>query len=358
MTQTAQAQKLTLTIDGRSVEAKAGQTVLEACKSAGIHIPTLCNDPRLQPYGACRLCIVEIEGVRGYPTSCTTRVSEGMNVTTMSDALFELRKTVVELLLSDHKVECLTCESAGACGLQNVAYEHGITKTPFTGAKHKAEVAETNPMIDRDLEKCIMCGRCVRICAEVQGPTVYGYTGRGFDAVPNTPFSVPMLENLCEACGQCVSTCPTGALTNRKSQGTGRSWEKTFTDTTCPYCAVGCTITLEAKDGKLVGASAPLNRGVNKGNLCVKGRYGYDFVNAPDRLTTPLIRKDGELAEASWGEALDLVESKLRSIRDEYGPQSIGGRGGARSTNEDGYLFQKFFRAAIGTNNVDNSARL
>jgi predicted molibdopterin-dependent oxidoreductase YjgC len=358
MTQTTQTEKVTLSIDGTAVEAKPGQTVLEACKNAGIHIPTLCNDPRLEPYGACRLCIVEIEGVRGYPTSCTTRVSEGMKVTTQSDALFELRKTVVELLLSDHKVECLTCESAGACGLQNVAYEHGITASPFVGDRHTVDLVETNPMIDRDLEKCIMCGRCVRICTEVEGPSVYDYTGRGFDSVPNTPFGVPMLENGCEVCGQCVSTCPTGALTARKSQGRGRSWERTYTDTTCSYCAVGCTITLEARDGKLVGASAPAGKGVNKGNLCVKGRYGYDYVNSPDRLTTPLIRRDGELVEASWDEALDLVADKLRTIRDEFGPDSIGGRGAARATNEDNYLFQKFMRAAIGTNNVDNSARL
>jgi predicted molibdopterin-dependent oxidoreductase YjgC len=358
MTATSDKKTVTLQVDGRAVEAKPGQTVLEACRAAGIHIPTLCADPRLAPYGACRLCIVQVEGMRGYPTSCTTLATEGMAVTTQNDALFELRKTVVELLLSDHKLDCLTCENAGACGLQDVAYEHGVSKSRFEGEKHVVTVADNNPAIIRDLEKCIMCGRCVRICEQVEGPAVYGFTGRGFNALPNTPFGVPMLENGCEVCGQCVSTCPTGALRPRKSEGKGRTWEKTYTDTTCSYCAVGCTITLEAKDGVLVGASAPLDKGVNKGNLCVKGRYGYEFVNHPDRLTTPLIRRDGKLEPASWDEALDYVAQRFTEIRDEYGPDSIGGRGACRSTNEENYLLQKFMRAAIGTNNIDNSARL
>ncbi len=358
MSKTTKTDTVTIMVDGLALEAKAGQTVLEACRNADIHVPTLCADPRLAPYGACRLCIVEIEGVRGYPTSCTTVVSDGMNVTTRSEALFDLRKTVVELLLSDHKMDCLTCESAGACALQDVAYEHGVKSSPFVGEKHKVDVTENNPAIIRDLEKCIMCGRCVRICEQVEGPSVYGFTGRGFDSLPNTPFGVQMLENGCETCGQCVSTCPTGALRPRMSEGKGRTWEKTYTDTTCSYCAVGCTITLEAKDGKLVGASAPLGKGVNNGNLCVKGRYGYDYVNHPDRLTTPLIRRDGKLEPASWDEALDYVADRLREIRDEHGPDAIGGRGACRSTNEENYLLQKFIRAAIGTNNIDNSARL
>jgi predicted molibdopterin-dependent oxidoreductase YjgC len=349
---------LTLTVDGRAVPAREGQTVLEACRAADIHIPTLCHDPRLEPYGGCRLCIVEIEGLRGFPTSCTVRATDGMAVTTKSDALFDLRRTVVELLLSDHKVDCLTCESAGGCALQDVAYEHGVSATPFAGERHAVDIEDDHPLIIRDLEKCISCARCVRICREVQGDNVYGNTGRGFDSLPNTPFGVPLLENGCVSCGQCVSACPTGALTARKGASRGRAWERTYTDTTCSYCAVGCTLTLEAKDGVLVGAGAPVGKGVNNGNLCVKGRFGYDFVNHPDRLTTPLIRKDGELVPASWDEALDLVAKRLTAIRDEHGPESIGGRGAARSTNEDGYLFQKFLRAAIGTNNVDNSARL
>jgi len=346
------------TIDGRAVEGKSGSTVLEVCRGAGIQIPTLCHDPRLAPYGACRMCVVQIEGMRGFPTSCTTLLTEGMVVTTQSDALFELRKTIVELLLSDHNIECMSCDSNGRCGLQDAAYQHEISTPAFVGEKHIAQLEDHNPLIERDLSKCISCGRCVRICHEVQGCDVYGFTQRGFDSVPNTPFGVDLTEADCEFCGQCVSTCPTGALTSKKSRFKGRPWERTYTDTTCSYCAVGCTITLEAKDGVLVGASAPVGKGVNNGNLCVKGRFGYDFVNHPDRLTQPLIRKDGELVEASWDEALDLVLTKFTEIRDTHGPDSIGGRGAARCTNEDNYLFQKFIRAVVGTNNVDNSARL
>jgi predicted molibdopterin-dependent oxidoreductase YjgC len=358
VTKAAETQTLTITVDGREIAARPGQTVLEACRAAGVHIPTLCHDPRLEPYGGCRLCVVEVEGMRGYPTSCTTKVADGMSVTTQSDALFELRKTVVELLLSDHRIECLTCESNGECGLQDVAYEHGISMASISGEKHAVELNDDNPLIERDYTKCIMCGRCVRICHEVQGCDVYGFVKRGFDALPNTPFGAELTNANCEFCGQCVSTCPTGALTPRKSRFRGRSWERTETETTCSYCAVGCTLTLQARDGVLIGASAPVGKGVNNGNLCVKGRFGYDFVNHPDRLTTPLVRKDGELVPASWDEALDLVANRMREIRDEFGPNAIGGRGAARSTNEDNYLFQKFFRAAIGTNNVDNSARL
>jgi predicted molibdopterin-dependent oxidoreductase YjgC len=356
--ETAVTTKVTLTIDGRELEAECDSTVLEVCRGAGIHIPTLCHDPRLEPYGACRMCIVQIEGMRGFPTSCTTVVSEGMVVTTQSDELFEMRKTIVELLLSDHNIECMSCDSNGRCGLQDVAYEHNIVTPRFTGQKHVADVDDHNPLIDRDLTKCISCGRCVRICHEVQCCDVYSYTRRGFDSVPNTPFGVDLTQANCEFCGQCVSTCPTGALTRKRSHFRGRAWERVWTETTCSYCAVGCTLTLESKDGVLVGASAPIGKGVNNGNLCVKGRFGYEFVNHPDRLTTPLIRKDGELVEASWDEALTLVLDRLTAIRDEYGPDSIGGRGAARCTNEDNYLFQKFIRAVIGTNNVDNSARL
>jgi predicted molibdopterin-dependent oxidoreductase YjgC len=349
---------VTLEIDGCSLEADEGQTVLEVCRNARIHIPTICHDPRLEPYGACRLCIVEIEGMRGYPTSCTTLVTEGMVVRTQTDALKEMRKTIVELLLSDHNIECMSCDSNGACGLQDAAYEFQIKTPAFGGAKHASDVEDHNPLIERDLSKCVQCGRCVRICHEVQGCDVYSFTGRGFNSVPNTPFGVDLTEADCEFCGQCVSSCPTGALTSKKSRFKGRTWERTYTDTTCSYCAVGCTITLESKDGEIVGASAPIGKGVNNGNLCVKGRFGYDFVNHPDRLTQPLIKKDGEFVEASWDEALDLVHRKFTELRDKYGPDSLGGRGASRCTNEDNYLFQKYFRAHIGTNNIDNSARL
>jgi len=353
---------ITLTIDGRAVSARPGMRVLEVCREAGIHIPTLCHDPRLEPYGGCRLCIVEIEGLRGYPTACTTMATDGMNVTTMSDTLFDLRRTVVELLLSDHKIECLTCESGGKCGLQDVAYEHNIEMTALAslrGDKHFVELVDENPLIERDLEKCISCGRCTRICHEVQGCDVYQATGRGFDSLPNTPFGVSLLHAGCEFCGQCVSTCPTGALTDRPSRFKGRPWEVTWTETTCGYCGVGCTVEYATKDGQVVGSRAPLDKAPNYGNLCGKGRYGWSFAQHPDRLTTPLVRgEDGEFAPTTWDEAIALIAEKLGGVRDEFGPDAVAGLASAKCTNEENYLFQKFLRTAVGTHNIDHCARL
>lgn len=349
---------VTFTVDGRTLSAPRGATVLEACRDAGIHIPTLCHDPRLEPYGGCRLCVVEIEGMRGYPTSCTTVVSEGMVVTTDNETIHDLRSTVVQLLLSDHNVECLTCEANGVCGLQDAAYELGIEVSRFEGVKHVSDVIPENPLISRDLGKCISCGRCVRICHEVQGCDVWGYTKRGFDHVPDTPFGVSMLDNGCEFCGQCVSACPTGALIDKQSRFLGRHWEVTWTETTCGYCGVGCTIEFASKGGRIVGARAPLDRGPNHGNLCAKGRYGWSFAQHADRLTTPLVRRDGELVEATWDEALSLVAKKLAAIRDEHGSDAVAGLASAKCTNEENYLFQKLMRAGLGTHNIDHCARL
>lgn len=358
MSRATDTRALTLTVDGRSVLAGEGQTVLEACRAAGVHIPTLCHDPRLKPYGACRMCVVEIEGMRGYPTSCTVEAAEGMVVVTQSDTLRELRSTVVELLLSDHRVECLTCEKNGGCALQDVAYELGIEVSRFSGEKHVSELEDANPLIERDLTKCISCGRCVRICNEVQGCDVLSYTKRGFDSVPMTPFALPLSESGCEFCGQCVSTCPVGALTDRQSRFAGRPWEVSEVRSICGYCGVGCTVDYRVHRGRIVGASAPVGVGVNNGNLCAKGRYGYGFTQHPDRLTTPLVRRDGELVPVSWDEAIAAVAVGLAKTRDEAGAQAVGGLASAKCTNEENYLFQKLLRAGIGTNNIDHCARL
>ncbi len=347
-----------LTIDGEPIQAAPGGTVLDACRAAGIHVPTLCHDPRLEPYGACRLCVVEVEGMRGYPAACTTRVADGMVITTENEVLRGLRRTVVELLLSDHKLDCLTCDNAGACALQDVAYELGVSESPFEGERHRAAALDENPLIDRDYDKCISCGRCVRICEEVQGCSVYSSTFRGFDMLPDTPFSASLLDAGCEFCGQCVSTCPVGALSNRGQRFTGRVWELQSTETTCGYCGVGCTVTFAHKDGVITGASAPLDRGVNRGNLCAKGRYGHGFVAHPDRLTTPLLRRDGKLEPASWDEAIAAVAEGIRGVVEEKGPDAIVGLASAKCTNEENYAFQKMIRAGVGTNNVDHCARL
>lgn len=349
---------MTIVVDGRKVSASQGQTVLDVCRAAGIRVPALCHDPRLKPYGACRLCIVKIDGEPGYPTSCSTEVRDGMVVHTATPEVLAIRRTIVELLLSDHTMDCLACESAGACGLQNAAYELQVTSSPFDGERHSYQLEDLNPLIARDPSKCIRCGRCVRICKEVQGCYVFDWAWRGFDALPTTAFDRFLSDTQCEFCGQCVSTCPTGALANKMSRFQGRKWERRKTDTICGYCGVGCTLTVETKDDRVVGVSAPLERGVNRGNLCIKGRYGFDFVDHPDRLKTPLIRRGGELVPVTWEEALDEVVRRLTEIRDTSGPHAIAGLASAKCTNEENYLFQKLLRAGLGTNSVDNCARL
>jgi predicted molibdopterin-dependent oxidoreductase YjgC len=347
-----------IVVDGRPLDAREGQTVLEVCREHGVHVPSLCHDTRLEPWGACRLCVVEIEGVRGFPTSCTTPAADGMVVATKSQDLDRLRRTVVELLLSDHKLDCVTCDRTGTCALQDIAYEMGIDDSPFEGEPHAVGHSDPNPLIERDYRRCIQCGRCVRICAEVQGNDVYGFVNRGFDMLPDTPYERSLLHAGCEFCGQCVSTCPVGALMDRTSRFKGRPWELETVETTCGYCGVGCTVRYRVKDGVIVGADAPLERGVNGGNLCAKGRYGYSFASHPDRLTTPLIREGGELVPASWEKAIERVARGLSKAADEHGPDSVAGLASAKCTNEDNYLFQKFMRAVIGTHNVDHCARL
>jgi predicted molibdopterin-dependent oxidoreductase YjgC len=350
--------EISLTIDGLAVRATAGHSVLDACRAAGIRVPTLCHDPRLEPFGGCRLCIVGIEGIRGFPTACTTLAADGMVVTTDSEEIRALRRTVVELLLSDHNVDCLTCDASGSCALQDLAYEFGVDGSRLAGDFHACGPAYADPLISRDPSKCIACGKCVRICEEVQGVNVYGYQGRGFDVLPQPPYDCSLSEAGCEFCGQCVSACPVGAITDRASGNRGRSWETTAVRSICGYCGVGCTIDYQVKDGTIVGASAPLGVGVNRGNLCAKGRYGWRFTHHPDRLTDPLVRKNGQLVAVTWDEAIALVAQRLGAIIAENGPDAVAGLASAKCTNEENYLFQKFMRGVIGTNNLDHCARL
>jgi formate dehydrogenase alpha subunit len=282
-----------------------------------------------------------------------------MVVRTKSDNLINLRRMALELLLSDHELRCLSCDSAGACALQNIAYEFGIEESPYEGERHRVwEGTDENQLIERDYTKCISCGRCIRICHEVQGCNVYSYTDRGFEAIPNTPYAASLQNSGCEFCGQCVSTCPVGALADKRSRYQGRRWETEAVESTCGYCGVGCTIDFRVKDGRVVGAEAPLDRGVNRGNLCAKGRYGWSFTHHPDRLTSPLVRRDGELTPASWEEAIELIAERLDDVAMDHGPNAIAGLASAKCTNEENYLFQKLLRAGFGTHNIDHCARL
>ena len=366
--------EIRLTIDGQEVKAKPGMTVLEAAQSADIYIPTLCADPDLKPYGGCRLCIVEIEKLRGFPTSCTTPVTEGMVVKTNTDAVNEVRRTVVELLLSDHPSECLICHRRERCGpfdicLRNVAVtercvtcaknEHcelqdivdylGITELPFKHTERSYPVDTSNPFFYRDLAKCVLCGKCVRVCDEVLGVGAVAVINRGFGSKVATFGDKPIIDSNCVSCGECVARCPVGALMPKVTERPTKE-----VATTCTYCGVGCGLYLGVRDGKVMSVRGKREDTVNNGFLCVKGRFGFDFIHHQDRLKSPLIKKNGKFVEASWDEALELVATKLGG----YKPDELAVISSAKCTNEDNYVAQKFARAVLGTNNVDHCARL
>ncbi|MGB9757670.1 MAG: formate dehydrogenase subunit alpha [Candidatus Bipolaricaulaceae bacterium] len=344
-----------LKIDGKEVEVPQGTTILQAAAAAGIEIPHLCYHPGLSPAGICRLCLVEAGGK--LLTACYHLAEEGMEVFTNTERLKNLRRLNLELILSDHPQDCLTCEKNGACELQRYAYEFGLVENRFVGEGHerrKLLPREDNPFIRYEPEKCILCGRCVRACQEIQGRGVWDWAFRGFSTRVTTGLERPLGEVNCEFCGQCVAVCPTGALTEKARRFQGREWELKRVETVCPFCGCGCPITLHVRGNRLIRVSG----GYQGFRLCVKGRFGLSFVHREDRLTKPLIRKGQGFREASWEEALELVAERLLEIRRRYGPDSIGALASAKCTNEENYLFQKMVRAALGTNNVDHCARL
>lgn len=347
-----------LTIDGIELLAPAGITVLEAAQQAGITIPTLCYEPELTKPGSCRICVVEIVGMRNLPISCATVVAEGMVVHTNTDQVREARKTIIELLVANHPLDCMTCDKNGACTLQDLAYQYGVGEVSFSGAKNQYKKDSDNALIERDMNKCILCGKCVRGCSEIPGKDIFDFAHRGFFTKVTTACDQPLDKSQCVFCGTCVALCPTGALLPKQMKGKGRPWEVEKVLTTCPYCGTGCNFYLVVKAGQVIGVESTPEAEVNGHALCVKGRFGYEFIHHRERLKKPLVRKEGQLVETSWEEALEVVAQSLSSVKERFGADAIAGLSSARCTTEENYLMNKFMRGVIGTNNIDHCARL
>lgn len=347
---------LNVTIDGKVVSVEKGTTILKACESLGIEIPTLCNLKHLNPEGSCRMCVVEVKGIKNLQVSCATPCADGMEITTMNDRIRNFRHMLIELMLANHNTDCFACSANGECKLYQYAMDYGVEKTRFKKTKILGQIDDSNEFFNYDPSKCILCRRCVRVCTNLQSNRTLSLKGRGVQTAISIPFDELFKDSNCVSCGNCVSVCPTGALTTKASKKY-RAWEVTRTRTTCPYCGVGCQFDLLVKDDKVVGVE-PADGPANHGLLCVKGKFAFNFINHPDRLTTPLIRKEGVLTPASWDEALDYVADGIKRIRAESGPDAIAGFSSSRTTNEDNYAFMKLMRTGVGTNNVDNCARV
>jgi predicted molibdopterin-dependent oxidoreductase YjgC len=349
---------LQLTIDDKAVSFLEGQTVLDVARDNGIYLPSLCWHPKTGAASRCRVCVVEIEGMRGLQTSCSVQARNGMIVRTDTESARSTRRTLVENLLSNGHHDCLTCEATGRCELQDAAYRLGIREYEVI-PEPRRPLDDSAPMIVMDPNRCILCGRCVAGCQYHVVNEVLTVAERGYSSHIVCDSAVAMADSGCVQCGECVQLCPTGAIIEKKSMGLGRDWELDRVATTCPYCGVGCQLTLhvDRRANRIVRVSGREGVAPNYGMLCVKGRFAYDFPSSPKRLTHPLLRKNGRHTEVSWQEALDYTARRLAELTARHGPDSFAAIGCARTTNENNYALQKFTRAVIGTNNIDHCAR-
>jgi len=346
-----------ITINDQEVIFTQGETILQVAQRYGMYIPTFCHLKGATPTGACRICLVEVQGARNLVASCAAPAAHNMVVRTDTQRVIRARRLNLELLLASGHHYCVTCEADGDCLLQELAYTYRIETVRFPESPTRYPT-EINALITRDFSRCVLCGRCVQACNDVQVNRAisYGYRGAGSKIV--TTGDRPYANSDCVFCGECVQVCPVGALIPTQSRFKGKPWEFRKVRTTCPYCGVGCQMYLHVKDNQVVKVTGVPDVGPNYGSLCVKGRFGTDFISHSDRLKTPLIKENGQFREASWDEALNQVAKKLTKIKAETGPDSIMVLSSARVTNEENYLVQKFARAVIGTNNVDHCARL
>ncbi len=357
----ADADAVSLTIDGLEITVPAGTSVMRAAALANINVPKLCSTDSLQAFGSCRLCLVEIEGQRGYPASCTTPVAEGLVVKTQTDALARLRRNVMELYISDHPLDCLTCSANGDCELQDVAGEVGLREVRYgyEGSSHlDAASDDSNPYFEFDPSKCIVCSRCVRACADIQGTFALTIAGKGFDSKVVASSDEPFFDSECVSCGACVQACPTATLMEKTVIDAGQPEHSVIT--TCAYCGVGCAFKAEMKGDQVVRMVPYKGGKANSGHSCVKGRFAFGYASHPDRIKTPMVRDsiDESWRQVSWGEAVEFAAQKIRAIQAEHGVDAVGGITSSRCTNEETYLVQKLVRAGFGNNNVDTCARV
>jgi predicted molibdopterin-dependent oxidoreductase YjgC len=371
-----------IVINGTETTFETGETILDAARRSGIEIPTLCHLKGATPTGACRVCVVEVQGARSLVAACAMPAAPRMAVETESPKVVTARRLVLQLLLASGNHNCLVkgsdgrsfeeytarlaragggidpCPAWGDCRLQELAWRYNVTGGRFNPTPTRYPLEDVNPFIVRDFSRCILCGRCVQACNEVQVNQAIHFGYRGAKSKIIAAGDRPYRDSDCVFCGECVQACPTGALVEKEARHAVRPWETRRVRTTCTYCGVGCQTELQVKENRVVKVTGVPGAAPNFGSLCVKGRFGFDFIASPERLTAPLIKEDGSFRQASWEEALDRVARRLTEIKAAHGPDSIGVLTSARITNEENYIAQKFTRAVIGTNNIDHCARL
>jgi formate dehydrogenase alpha subunit len=348
-------EEVRLAINGKNITCAPGTSILNAALENGIKIPTLCHHPQLEPIGACRLCLVEDEPTGRVMASCVTPAAPHMVIRTDSLAIKEHRRNILRLLMANHPESCIVCSQGNRCELRQVAAELGIGEIGLYPMPHYTGLEQANPFIIRDLSKCILCGRCIRACQELVVVGAIDYNLRGFKSRPATVREMPLEKSSCTFCGTCVSMCPTGALSAKNPRYVGSPQKES--STICGFCGVGCSLVMGSVDNQIVEANPSHQEGtVNRSTLCIRGHFAHDFLHAPERLTTPLIRREGDFSMATWDEALGAVKEGLNSIKKRYGLQSIAFLGSSKCTLEENYLFQKIARVCFGSNNIDNGS--
>jgi len=346
------SKKLNVTINGKEIKVAEGTNLIDAAESAGTHIPNLCYVKGMRGIGACRMCLVEVEGMKSPMIGCTTKVKEGMSVNTKTEDIEETRKFIIDLILSMHPLDCMTCTKAGVCTLQKYAYDYGIKESSYTRKKFGYPVDEANPFIKRDPDYCILCGKCVRACQE-QGTNVLEFMGRGVGAKVATAMDKPLQQSECTFCGSCVDACPVNALLEADRWRKGREWDYTKTDSTCLSCGSGCDINISTMDGSTVKINSNAADGSAEKYICALGRFGFESSSSDARVTTPMKRVNGKLEEISWQDAVALAAEKLKASQDNTGIITTAG-----IPNQDAFVISKFASDVVKTKNIDSTASL